>query len=315
MGWGHEARVLFVAMHIPDGFVSLPVAGGGWLLAVAMLGLALRLPSQGPAPLAGLLAAFVFAAQALNFPVGVGTSGHLVGSALLSILLGPWSALRIAACVLLVQCLLFQDGGLLAWGCNVLNMGILPCFLTHAIMRLSGGGRRNRLVGAAMSGWLSVLASAVSCSLMLALSHTSLLAPTLFSMLAIHIPIALVEGLVTMATVAFLLRTRPDLVLAGQYPVSGIALAARLGLAVLLALASPLACACPDGLEAVACHLGFADRTQAPAWEIFSDYKLPFVVHPALGTAMAVCLGTLVVFGLAWRVAGGLMREPGESQA
>ena len=310
--------ILFFALHIPDGFVSVSVSSVGWFIAVVALFVALRAPSgttaegpKAPAPLAGLLGAFVFAAQAMNFPVGVGTSGHLIGTALLTIVLGAWPAVVIVCSVLLVQCLLFQDGGLLAWGCNVFNMAILPSFCTAAVMRatsaLLGKGRpRTLLVGSALAGWLSVEAGAISCSLMLAVSGTSLLGPTLESMVAVHAPIGLVEGLITMMTVAFLLKTRPELVKGEEASSSSGWVGGGLLAAVALALASPLASKSPDGLDHVAEHLGFIEKTKPSFYQLFPDYKLPFITHPAATTALAVVLGTLVVFGLAWLLAGRL---------
>lgn len=281
---------LFVALRTPTATVDEP---------------------KGPAPLAGLLGAFVFAAQAMNFPVGVGTSGHLIGTALLTMVLGAWPAVVIVCSVLLVQCLLFQDGGLLAWGCNVFNMAILPSFCTAAVMRATSavlGKERPRtlLVGAALAGWLSVEAGAISCSLMLAASGTSLLGITLQSMVAVHAPIGLVEGLITMMTVAFLIKTRPELVKGGEASPSSGWLGGGLLAAILLALASPLASKSPDGLDHVAEHLGFIEKTTPSYFELFPDYKLPFIAHPAAATALAVSLGTLVVFGVAWLLAGRL---------
>src|SRR4030043_1769745 len=143
------------SMHIPDGFISTPVAAAGIAVAAGSVAYAVRATNKNMGekqiPLMGVLAAFIFAAQMLNFPVIGGTSGHLIGAALAAILLGPWAGVLIMTCVLIVQCLVFQDGGLLALGANVLNMGIIAPFagyyLYKGITGLLGGDRRSMLVG------------------------------------------------------------------------------------------------------------------------------------------------------------------------
>src|SRR5262245_59816066 len=124
-------------MHLPDGFLNLPVAAGMGAISTGAVGVALRqcrrtLDDRAEA-LLGVTAAGVFAAQMVNFPIPGGTSGHLVGVALAGIVLGPWSGLVAITCVLIVQCFLFADGGLLALGANVFNMGVVACFSASAI--------------------------------------------------------------------------------------------------------------------------------------------------------------------------------------
>ncbi|MBZ0310408.1 MAG: energy-coupling factor ABC transporter permease, partial [Anaerolineae bacterium] len=127
----------FLAMHIPDGFLSVPVALAGWILAVVFIAAALRQSRESledrQVALMGIMAAFIFAAQMINFPVAGGTSGHLIGGTLVAILLGPWAAVLVMTCVVSVQALLFQDGGLLALGFNIFNMSILNPFIGYAI--------------------------------------------------------------------------------------------------------------------------------------------------------------------------------------
>jgi cobalt/nickel transport system permease protein len=140
---------VFLAMHIPDGFLSLPVSIVGWALAIVLIAIALRQIRQQlterQVPLMGIVAAFIFAAQMINFPVAGGTSGHLLGGALAAILLGPWAAVLVMTSVISIQALVFQDGGLLALGFNIFNMGILSAFVGYAgysLLRKSLGTTR-----------------------------------------------------------------------------------------------------------------------------------------------------------------------------
>ncbi len=142
-------------MHIPDGFLSLATVATTYAVSAGGVANAVRIANrklgEKQVPLMGILAAFIFAAQMLNFPVAGGTSGHIVGAALAAILLGPWAAVIIMTTVLIAQSLIFQDGGLLALGANVLNMGIVASFGAYYIYRLArllfGDSRRGKLIG------------------------------------------------------------------------------------------------------------------------------------------------------------------------
>ena len=144
------------ALHIPDGFLTPVVAAVGWLVASVLLTMAVRQTSrhlgERMVPMMGVLAAFIFAAQAINFPVAAGTSGHLIGGALAAIVLGPWAGFLVMTVVVGVQALLFQDGGLLVMGWNIVNMGALTAFSGYAAfrlaLRLAGDHRAGRLAGA-----------------------------------------------------------------------------------------------------------------------------------------------------------------------
>src|SRR5512143_4294192 len=126
-------------MHIPDGFLSLLVSAFCWLITVALDGIAISRTNKSlgerQVPLMGVMAAFIFAAQMINFPVAGGTSGHLLGGALAAIMLGPWPAMLVMTAVVAVQGLLFQDGGLLAMGANILNMGLLTAAIGYGLYR------------------------------------------------------------------------------------------------------------------------------------------------------------------------------------
>ena len=167
-------------------------------------------------PLMGILAAFIFAAQMLNFPVAGGTSGHLIGAALAVILLGPWAAVIIMAAVLVAQSLIFQDGGLLALGANIFNMGIVAGFTAYFVYRLVGGFRavaiKAKLAAGFAAAWASVFAASIAVSMELALSGTAPFGFVLPAMAGVHTVIGIGEGLITVAILSLVYQTRSDLV-------------------------------------------------------------------------------------------------------
>jgi cobalt/nickel transport system permease protein len=206
-------------MHIPDGFLSTPVwvacgavSAGTVALAAGRVGRSL---GDKQVPLMGVTAAFIFAAQMVNFPIASGTSGHLVGAVLAALLLGPWASVLVMTAILVVQALLFQDGGITALGANILNMGVLPCLLGFGVYRLLRRllrGTRGALAGAFVTAWLMVVLGAALASAQLALSGTVPLRIVLAAMTGVHALIGIGEGLITAAAMAFLLRVRKDLV-------------------------------------------------------------------------------------------------------
>ncbi len=207
-------------MHIPDGFLNLGTMATTYVVSVGVIANAVRVTGkklgEKQVPLMGVLAAFIFAAQMLNFPIAGGTSGHLVGAALAAILLGPWASVLIMSCVLIAQSLIFQDGGLLALGANILNMGIIGSFSGYYFYRfgilLLGNGRRGNLIGGFIGAWSSVVLSAIACAIELALSGTSPMAVVVPVMAGLHALIGIGEGLVTLAVLSLILATRADLI-------------------------------------------------------------------------------------------------------
>jgi cobalt/nickel transport system permease protein len=206
-------------MHIPDGFLSNRVAvafdaisGAGIFLSARRMKLE---ASARIVPMMGVLAAFVFAAQMLNFPVLGGTSGHLVGGALLAILLGPVAGVLTMATVIIAQALFLQDGGLIAAGANIFNIGAITVFSGYAIFRLlwRGAGSGKRLhIAAFAAGWISMMLSAAACAIELAISGAIPLRLGLPAMVGYHAVIGIAEGGLTAGVLAFLARVRPDLV-------------------------------------------------------------------------------------------------------
>ncbi len=207
-------------MHIPDGFLNLMVAGTAWALSLVVLALAVirtnRQLGERQVPLMGVMAAFIFAAQMLNFPVAGGTSGHLIGGALASILLGPWAGMLVMTSVVAIQALIFQDGGLIALGANILNMGVIACLVGYwvyvGMQKLLGDRPRVNLASAFVASWLSVLLSSIAAAVELAISGTSPLQIALPAMGGVHALIGIGEGVITVAALAFITATRRDLV-------------------------------------------------------------------------------------------------------
>jgi cobalt/nickel transport system permease protein len=212
-------------MHIPDGFLDPGVAAATGVVAGGAIAIGLRKAEatfdERRAPLLGVTAAFVFAAQMLNFPVAGGTSGHFLGAALATVLLGPWLACVVLAVVLVVQAFLFADGGISALGANVFNMGVVGALgaglLLGAARRVLPPTRRAFLASTAVAAWLAVVAGAVACSFELAISGTAPLATVLPAMVGVHVLIGVGEAVVTVAAVSAVLAARPDLV-AGAPP-------------------------------------------------------------------------------------------------
>lgn len=214
-----EAAGITPGLHIPDGFLSTPISVLGWVATIAVVALAARMANnrlnERAVPLMGVMAAFIFAAQMMNFPVAGGTSGHMLGGALAAILLGPWAAVIVMAAVVGLQAFLFQDGGIAVLGVNIFNMGILTAFVGYGVYRvvqaITGAGHTSSLVAAFVAAWITVEASAILTAVQLALSGTSPLDVALPAMVGVHALIGIGEGLITGAALGFIMSTRADL--------------------------------------------------------------------------------------------------------
>lgn len=296
-------------LHIPDGFLSTPVAIVGWVFMVLIVAYALRQTrdqlGERQVPLLGVLAAFIFAAQAINFPVAGGTSGHLLGGALAAIVLGPWAAVLVMTAVVALQGLLFQDGGLLVMGWNIINMGVLTAFTGYLVYTLLkrwlGEGRRSVLVAGIVGAWLSVEVGAIATAIQLAISGTSPLNIALPAMAGVHALIGIGEALITVGALTLIARTRPDLLERGAKAGGAISAAwvsSGLLIALVVAVFSFAASAEPDGLERVAENHGFLGLAQDPLYNILPDYTLPFVANGTVSGILAVVFGTLLVFAI-----------------
>ncbi len=209
-----------IALHIPDGFLSGGVALACGVLAIAAVAYALRIANveldEARVPLLGVLAAFIFAAQMLNFPIAGGTSGHFLGATLAAVLLGPWLACLVMAVVIAVQAFAFADGGISALGANVLNMGVLGALLAGlavaAAMKAAPHTRVAFLSVVGVVSWLAVMVGATATSVELAMSDTIPLGTSLPAMLGVHTLIGIGEAIITVAAVSAVLVSRPDLV-------------------------------------------------------------------------------------------------------
>lgn len=205
-------------MHIPDGFVSNPINAVNAAIALAAFAVALIMTrkslSDKQVPMLGMAAAFVFAAQMLNFPVAGGTSGHFLGATFALVLLGPWAACLVLFLVLVVQCLLFADGGLTALGSNIVNMGVVgvlvPGLVLAVLRAVLPRTRSAGLAAVAISAWCSVMAAAAACALELGFSGHPFTV-VLPAMLGVHALIAIGEALITATVISAVLAARPDL--------------------------------------------------------------------------------------------------------
>ncbi|MGB3714850.1 MAG: energy-coupling factor ABC transporter permease [Candidatus Promineifilaceae bacterium] len=315
-----------VALHIPDGFLSVPVALLGLLIALIVLAYTLRqtrdLLGERQIPMLGVMAAFVFAAQSINFPVLGGTSGHLLGGALVAIVVGPWPAVLVMTVVAGLQALLFQDGGLLAIGWNIVNMAILAVLtgaLTFGLLRrILGTARKNLIISTMVAAWISVVLSATATGVELAASDPGLLA-AVPAMAGIHAIIGLGEALITGAAVILIAKARPAILHHDQETSDfRTAYILAFGLIITLAVAtfSVVSSTLPDGLERVALDYGFADRAVDPVLRFLPDYTLPgiegniggviVIIGGAILTSMIILLtGRLVRHRQSRRVASG----------
>ena len=301
-----------VPMHIPDGFLSLTVSIVCWVLAATGVGIALWRSGEELAerqvPLMGVLAAFIFAAQMLNFTVAGGTSGHLIGGALAAILLGPWGAILTMSTVVGIQALLFQDGGLIVMGANILNMAIIAPLVGYGIYRgmraVIRNGRWSLLAAGIVASWVSVVVSAIAAAIQLALSGTSPLAVALPAMAGVHALIAVGEALITTGALSFIVAVRPDLLSESEARAGGWRWAlVGLLISVGVTLFAPLASPSPDGLERVAEDQGFMAAALDAPYSFIADYVLPGISNEAVATILAGAIGVLVVAAVAFIVA------------
>lgn len=285
--------------HIPDGFLSAPVLVGTAAASAAALTVAARRSRRElgdrEVPLAGAATAFVFAAQMFNFPIAAGTSAHLLGGVLVAVLLGPWVGILVLFSVVLVQALVFQDGGLAALGANVLNMSVLGTgggwLLYRGLTAAFGGSLRARIAAAAVAAWSSAVLTGVAVAVELALSGAVRWTPALLVVGGMHALVGIGEATITAAVLLPLLRARPELMRPGDLPATTLGRWAAAGsaAAVVVAVAAALfASSRPDALEAAAERFGL--RPEAPMWSLLG---------PSGGPALAV-VGVAVAFAVAW---------------
>ncbi|MFD4914518.1 energy-coupling factor ABC transporter permease [Streptomyces virginiae] len=321
-------------MHVPDGFINAPVSVAAGVVAAAAVAVSLRGArrelDERTAPLAGLVAAFIFAVQMLNFPVAAGTSGHLLGGALAAILVGPYTGVLCVSVVLLMQGILFADGGLTALGVNITVMGVVTVVVAHAIfrglLRILPSTRRSVTVAAFTGALLSVPAAAAAFTAVYAIGGTTdvPIGKVITAMVGVHVLIGIGEAAITAATVGAVIAVRPDLVhgarglttrlklrvdgalvdapatAAAPAPAPAGAGSTRkvwvTGLVTALVLAgfvSFYASASPDGLEKVAADKGIDEKVEehAAANSPLADYGVKDVDDARLSGGLAGVIG------------------------
>ncbi|MET7567229.1 energy-coupling factor ABC transporter permease [Streptomyces sp. NPDC005492] len=326
-------------MHVPDGFIDAPVSAATGVVAAAAIAWSLRGArrelDERTAPLAGLVAAFIFAVQMLNFPVAAGTSGHLLGGALAAILVGPYTGVLCVSVVLLMQGILFADGGLTALGVNITDMALTTTVVAYAVFRglvkVLPRGRRSVTVASFVAALLSVPAAALVFTLLYALGGTTdvSIGKVATAMIGVHVLIGVGEAAITALTVGAVIAVRPDLVYGarglerrlklrvngelvdtpGQLePVAARRTSHRkvwlTGLAASLLLAgfvSFYASSNPDGLEKVAADQGIDQKAKehASADSPLADYGVKDVEDARVsgGLAGVIGVGVTVVAG------------------
>jgi cobalt/nickel transport system permease protein len=303
-------------VHIPDGMLDTKTVAATWVVAVPALGWATRkvraAMSDGRLVLMAVLSGLIFALQMLNFPVAGGTSGHFAGGALAAVLLGPWAAMLVLTSVLIVQALIFGDGGVTALGANIVNMAIVAPLVGWWIYSLAvrlSDTRSGRIAGSFAGAWTACVAAAASAALMVWASGAALLVPVLGTMAFWHAIIGLGEGLVTAGLVAYVFAVRPDLMKADAEVLRPRTLALSLGVLALCAVAvSFLASSSPDGLERVASTLGFAAAVSpAPVAGPLAGYLVPGMTNQALAGVLAGFAGILVTGALAYAAVRSLL--------
>lgn len=326
-------------MHAPDGFLNAGTAVATGAISAGTVGVALRQLrqriSERRVPLAGVAAAFVFAAQMFNFPVAAGTTGHLLGGALAAILLGPHLGAIAVTVVVVVQALVFADGGLTALGYNVLNMAIVPAYggygaflLFRRLLPTSGSGV---VAATGLAGLISVVLSAMAFSIEWLFGAT---APVSFAqvfagMVGVHFVVGLGEAVISAMAMSAVLVTRPDVV-AGAADLEGarIGRARKLpirtfiigGLLVALFLGtvvSQFAFDSPDGLETVAIEAGLAEDAQRHPLDssIFADYATAGLGNRSLSLAVAGGTGVIIVLVVGWGLVSAVRDPRGDGTA
>ncbi len=288
-------------MHIPDGFLSTPVWATLDAAAAPAVGYVVRVAQRGfdesQVPRLGVMGAFVFAAQMINFPVGIGTSGHLVGGALLACTLGPAAACVVMSAILAIQALVFQDGGVLALGANLINMAILGVLAGYLPYRLWGRGRGRRAAIFA-GGALSVAASALLALAELLLSGVRIPASVLGVSLALFAVSAVIEGAITMTVMGALEAIQPNFV---RQPAAGgryALLAAGLAAVVLAAGGVVFASTAPDGIQRLAIQTGISGHARTLLSTPFTAYEASWLGAGWPAQAGAGLVGLALVGGV-----------------
>ena len=297
-------------MHVPDGFINAPVSIGTGVISFATLWAYVRsaksLVADKLIALTGMMSALIFVLQMINFPIAAGTSGHLLGGALAVIVLGPNLGIICISIVVVIQSLLFADGGLSALGINVLNMAIITSLVGWLTIsswkKLFGEANISIISGSIVAGILSVVFSSIAFVFEYALGGTVSvpLGSVLIAMVSSHLLIGLGEGVITALIVSLLLRVRSDLIYIKTNTDKKNSMSSFYGLFIFLLLCltliTPYASSSPDGLESVAGDFGFSEDSGIVL--LLEDYGISGLNNDFLSTALSAVLGVVVVIGV-----------------
>ena len=297
-------------MHVPDGFINAPVSIGTGVISFATLWAYVRsaksLVADKLIALTGMMSALIFVLQMINFPIAAGTSGHLLGGALAVIVLGPNLGIICISIVVVIQSLLFADGGLSALGVNVLNMAIITSLIGWITIsswkKLFGEANISIISGSIVAGILSVVFSSIAFVFEYALGGTVSvpLGSVLIAMVSSHLLIGLGEGIITALIVSLLLRVRSDLIYIKTNTDKKNSKSSFYGLFIFLLLCltliTPYASSSPDGLESVAGDFGFSEGSGIVL--LLDDYGISGLNNDFLSTALSAVLGVVVVIGV-----------------
>ena len=297
-------------MHVPDGFINAQVSIGSGIVSFATLWAYVRnaknLVADKLIALTGMMSALIFVLQMINFPIAAGTSGHLLGGALAVIVLGPHLGIICISIVVVIQSLLFADGGLSALGINVFNMAIVTSLVGWLVItswkKLFGEANISIISGSIVAGLLSVIFSSIAFVFEYALGGTVAvpLSSVLLAMLSTHLLIGLGEGVITALIVSLLLRVRSDLVYVKTNEHVSNNTSSIYGLFIFLLLCftliTPYASSSPDGLESVAENFGFLETDGLVLF--LNDYGISGLNNSFLSTIISAVLGIVVVVGI-----------------
>jgi len=297
-------------MHVPDGFINAQVSAATGIISLGTLWAYIRnaknLVADKLIALTGMMSALIFVLQMINFPIAAGTSGHLLGGALAVIVLGPSLGVICISIVVVIQSLLFADGGLSALGVNVLNMAIITSltgwFTITLWKKLFGESQFTLISGSVIAGLLSVVFSSIAFVLEYAIGGTVSvpLGNVLIAMISTHLLIGLGEGIITALIVSLLLRVRSDLVYVNSKKNKSNTLSTSYGVLIALILSltlvTPYASSSPDGLESVASDFGFEETDGVVL--LLEDYGISSINNNFVSTTLSALLGILAIAGL-----------------
>ena len=294
-------------MHVPDGFMNVTMSAATGVISFGTLWAYIRsakdLIADKFIALTGMMSALIFVLQMINFPIAAGTSGHLLGGALAVIVLGPRLGLICLSVVVIIQSLLFADGGLSALGVNVLNMAIVTTttswFIVKYWIKFIGKNKTSIVTVSVLAGILSVVFSSIAFTIQYAIGGTISIpvGTVLLAMVTTHLIIGLGEGIITALIITLLMRVRPDLVYAYDRSDENTTKVSFYGLFIililLLSLITPFASSSPDGLESVAEEFGFTQTDGIVL--LLDDYGINAINNNFLSTVLSALLGVTVV--------------------